>query len=124
MLWLAKMKALTADFAHGDTCVWCEVPRDKLGSLEKFPLRTPSRERAAAHLPPLINGIPQFPFSSPVCGLTFKAEKNWEREARIMTDEAKQKAYKKSHRGYVWRRQRLGADVFHTIMCILHMRLS
>ena len=118
------MKALTARFSHDPTCVWCEAPRDRLNAREKYPLRTPPRARSAAHLPPITDNVPQFPFKCDVCGLEFKDEKMWRKEAKAMEKEANQRMYKASHPGYVWRRECLLADVSHTVMCLLHMRLS
>ena len=118
------MKALTALFSSDPTCIWCEVPRDRLNDREKHPLRTPERARSAAHLPPLVNGVPQFPFTCDLCGLEFKSEKKWLREGKAMEKAENKRLYKASHPGYVWRREVLLAPAVNTIMCLLHCRLS
>ena len=121
------------------TCVWCSVPRDKLGAQEKFALRTSESARAFAHLPPLDeNGECDFthPFNCPKCNPEpastegakrrkhkpmFPSKAHW--EADHVTDE-QANLFAQHHAGHVWHRPSMLLDPSRAIMCILHLRLS
>ena len=124
MPWLAKKVGLKARFAHDDCCVWCQVPRDKLGSNTSHATRTSDRMRSNSHLPPIdpLDPTKFIPFTCERCGYKFSSKEEW--AAEDQTSDADSKLFTKVHAGHVWHRASLVTEPQRLIMCQLHMRLS
>ena len=104
--------------------MWCEVPRDKLGSDADQTARTSERMRSVSHLPPIDPKDPTrfIPFTCELCGYEFSTQEEW--EAEDQTSEANSKLFTKVHAGQVWHRASVATQPRRLIMCQLHMRLS
>ena len=120
--YLCLKAGLSGNFKSHDQCLWCEVPRTKLGSLESFPPRTVTSIRLNAHLPPLdLNGDPLWPFTCPSCKIVFQSQSHHALEVLSLEQ---QKEFPSFHKGCVWHQSPCTTtEIKFMVPCVLHMRL-
>ena len=113
---------LSGNFLHHDMCLWCEVPRAELSSLNSYPARTINSIRVNAHLPPLDElGHPVWPFTCPGCDIVFLNE--YQQLAEVLSAQS-QKEFPSIHKGSCWHRAPCTTTPIDRIVpCVLHMRL-
>ena len=119
--WLCKKAGLSGNFATHDQCLWCEVPRNQLVSLNKYPERTVNSIRVLAHMPPLEDGMPVFPFTCECCSKTFESVEQCAEE--IFSPDVL-KSYPTLHKGVLWHKGPVSTTPINQMVpCVLHMRL-
>ena len=120
--WLCKKAGLSGNFATHDQCLWCEVPRNQLASLAKFPERTVNSIRVLAHMPPFgPDGEPSFPFTCDCCSKAFESAEQCDAEA-LSPDVIK--SYPTIHKGVLWHKGPTSSTPINQMVpCVLHMRL-
>ena len=113
---------LSGNFAIHDQCLWCEVLRAKLGSLDISTPRTLNSIRVNAHLPPLDEiGTPMWPFDCPSCGIRFNSPDHHALE--VLTPQMV-KSFPSTHKGCMWHQgPSTATEIDHMVPCVLHMRL-
>ena len=116
-----RKSGLSGNFATHDQCLWCMVPRSSLVSLTPFAARTFNSTRVLAHLPPLVDGDPQFPFTCECCSSTYATQAQVDAES---LNSEQQKMFPTLHHGVMWQQGPATTTPFDRIVpCVLHMRL-
>ena len=120
--WLCKKVGMSGNFATHDQCLWCEVPRNQLASLQTFPARTLNSIRILAHMPPIADdGTSAFPFTCGCCNKQFLSAEHCAAES--LSSELI-KTYPSLHKGVLWHKGPVTATpIDHMVPCVLHMRL-
>ena len=120
--WLCKKAGLSGNFATHDQCLWCEVPRNQLGSLKRYPERTVNSIRVLAHMHPLAeDGTLIYPFTCECCQKTFESEDDC--AAEILSPDVI-KSYPTIHKGVLWHKGPItSTPINRMVPCVLHMRL-
>ena len=120
--YLCLKVGLSGNFKTHDQCLWCEVPRNKLCSLEKSTPRTINSIRVNAHLPPLsAAGDPIWPFTCPCCHIVFS---NATQHALECLTSSQLNSFGSIHKGGVWHLAPCTTtEISFMVPCVLHMRL-
>ena len=120
--WNSRKGGMSGNFAIHDQCLWCAVPRSKLGSLDSHPLRTTNSNRVLAHLPPIgPGGLALFPFKCNACNKSFRDQHDVDKE--VLAPPQIQ-VFAKIHNGVMWHQAPCtSTPISNIVPCVLHMRL-
>ena len=120
--YLCLKVGLSGNFKSHDQCLWCEVLRNNLCSLEKSTPRTINSIRVNAHLPPLTpEGVSIWPFTCPCCHIVFS---NATQHALESLSPNQLSFFGSIHKGGVWHQAPCTTtEIAFMVPCVLHMRL-